>query len=158
MSELSINYILIRSLPESLVILLSGMLLLGIKINIKELIIKSLVLAAIVGCIRIVLPISFGVHTILAMIALGVMLYNLSNKNLINTTITTCIILISLALSESIYILIANGIIGIPLEILMDNQSIQGALLTLPSLVIVFLIVSIFKYIQNKIRSIKSRG
>ena len=45
--------------------------------------------------------------------------------------------------------------LNIKIEKLMDNSSLQGAIITLPSLVIMFLIVIILKYIKDDILKFK---
>ena len=46
--------------------------------------------------------------------------------------------------------------LNIKIEKLMDNSSLQGAIITLPSLVIMFLIVIILKYIKDDILKVIS--
>lgn len=148
MLESSIVYILVRTFPESLVLVLSGMILLGNSIDIKNLFKKGILLGMTVVFIR-VLPINFGVHTMLAMIPFALIIFESSGKDIIKTMITTCTVWIALILSEGIYSIIAAVIFKIPTETLM-NKDLQGALITLPSLIIVLIIVFIFKGIENK--------
>ena len=156
MLQSSMSYILIRTFPESIVLVLSGMILLGIKIDGKKIINSGIILGILITFIRS-LPINFGVHTILSMTVLEVILYKNSNDQLIKSMISTCMIWISLALSEGIYILIATKIMNIPFENLANNKSIEGALATLPSLVILVGIVFIFKIIVKKVNILMSR-
>ena len=150
MLESSINYIIMRTFPESLILILSGMILLDLKINIKKLVKQSILLGICVVLIRI-LPINFGVHTVLSMIALGIMLFKIYSKDILKICISICEIFISIILSEGIYVFLMTFILNIPTEILMNNTSIKGALITLPSLAITFIIVLIFKKINTKI-------
>ena len=115
---------------------------------------KGMLLGFIIGIIRL-LPINFGVHSILSMVALGVILFKCSNNDIIKSMVSTCLVWLSLALSEGIYVLIATNILNIKIEKLMDNSSLQGAIITLPSLVIMFLIVIILKYIKDDILKFK---
>lgn len=149
MLESSIVYILIRTFPESLVLVLSGMILLGIGIDIKQLFKKGILLGVTIAIIRI-LPINFGVHTILAMISFGLINFEISDKDIIKTIITTCAVWIALVLSEGAYVFIATEILKIPINVLMNNKEATGALATLPSLIILLIIVFIFKGIKNK--------
>ena len=113
-----------------------------------------MLLGFIIGIIRL-LPTNFGVHSILSMVALGVILFKCSNNDIIKSMVSTCLVWLSLALSEGIYVLIATNILNIKIEKLMDNSSLQGAIITLPSLVIMFLIVIILKYIKDDILKFK---
>ena len=156
MLESSLVYTITRTLPESLVLVLSGLILLGIGIDIdkSKVIKKGMLLGFIIGIIRL-LPINFRVHSILSMVALGVILFKCSNNDIIKSMVSTCLVWLSLALSEGIYVLIATNILNIKIEKLMDNSSLQGAIITLPSLVIMFLIVIILKYIKDDILKFK---
>ena len=146
MLESSLVYTITRTLPESLVLVLSGLILLGIGIDIdkSKVIKKGMLLGFIIGIIRL-LPINFGVHSILSMVALGVILFKCSNNDIIKSMVSTCLVWLSLA----------TNILNIKIEKLMDNSSLQGAIITLPSLVIMFLIVIILKYIKDDILKFK---
>ncbi|CEH35489.1 hypothetical protein [Romboutsia lituseburensis] len=155
MLRLPLSYILIRTFPESLVIILVGMILLGIKIDIKNLIKKGIFLGVVITAIRM-LPINFGVHTILAMIVLAFILYKSSSKQLVKSIIATCCIWISLALSEGIYILIATKILGVPFKHLTNTQA-YGAIITLPSLLILIGIAILIKLVMDKLNILLAR-
>lgn len=150
MLDSSLVYIITRTWPESLILIAMGLKILDVKINTMKSLGIGLVFGVLVTMIRM-LPISFGVHTVLSMIVFGLIMYKFSNRDMIKTIITSCIVWIALALSESIYVLISTGILNIPLHKLMDKNSINGALLTLPSLIITILIVTIFNKIKTKI-------
>lgn len=155
MLRLPLSYILIRTFPESLVIILVGMILLGIKIDIKNLIKKGIFLGVVITAIRM-LPINFGVHTILAMIVLAFILYKSCGKQLVKSIIATCCIWISLALSEGIYILIATNILSVPFKHLTNTQA-YGAIITLPSLLILIGIAILIKLVMDKLEILLAR-
>lgn len=140
----SIWYIFLRTFPESLVIIFCGALLMGIKLDNKEILKKGFLLGIIVVGIRS-LPINFGVHTILSMIALGIMLYKMSHGDLLKTVISTCLFFIALAMSEGIYVFIATTILNIPMETLASKDGAIAAIRTLPSLLIAIGIVFLLK-------------
>ena len=150
MLESSLVYIIARTFPESIVAVLSGMILLGINIDKGKVLKYGIYLGFIISIIRL-LPINFGVHSILSMIAVWMILFKNSSNDIIKSIISTCLVWISLALSEGIYILIATDILNIGVEKLMDNTSLNGAIITLPSLLIMFLIVILIKYIKSNI-------
>lgn len=156
MLESSLVYIIARTFPESIVAVLSGMILLGINIDKEKVLKYGLCLGFIISTIRL-LPIHFGVHSILSMIAVWIILFRISNNNMIKSMISTCLLWISLALSEGIYILIATFILNLSVEKLMDNTSLYGAIITLPSLLIMFLIVILLKYMKGNILNFKVR-
>ena len=76
-----------------------------------------------------VLPITFGVHSILSMISLCIILLRYDNNDIVKSMVSTCLVWISLALSECIYILISISFLNIKVERLTDNTTLQGAVL-----------------------------
>ena len=143
MLESSLVYIITRTFPESLILVLSGVVLLGINIDKKRIFKDGIILGMIIGIIRL-LPITFGVHSILSMISLCIILLRYDNNDIVKSMVSTCLVWISLALSECIYILISISFLNIKVERLTDNTTLQGAIITLPSLLIMFLIVLLF--------------
>ena len=157
MLESSLVYIITRTFPESLILVLSGVVLLGINIDKKRIFKDGIILGMIIGIIRL-LPITFGVHSILSMISLCIILLRYDNNDIVKSMVSTCLVWISLALSECIYILISISILNIKVERLTDNTTLQGAIITLPSLLIMFLIVLLLKYAKDNILKFKVRG
>ena len=157
MLESSVVYIITRTFPESLILVLSGVVLLGINIDKKRIFKDGIILGMIIGIIRL-LPITFGVHSILSMISLCIILLRYDNNDIVKSMVSTCLVWISLALSECIYILISISFLNIKVERLTDNTTLQGAIITLPSLLIMFLIVLLLKYAKDNILKFKVRG
>ena len=145
-------YTIARTFPESILLILSGIILLDIKKDKNYILKQGLILGVIVSIIRR-LPISFGVHTLLSMIAIGAILFNIYRESLLKPIIATCQIWISLAISEGIYMLIATQILSINIENLVNNTGLQGAIITLPSLGIFFITIIIIYKIENKIKN-----
>ena len=127
MLESSLVYIFTRTFPESLILVLSGVILLGINIDKKKIFKYGIILGIIIGIIRL-LPITFGVHSVLSMIVLCIILCKCANNDIVNV------------------------------ERLTDNTTLQGAIITLPSLLIMFLIVLLLRYIKDNILKFKIRG
>ncbi|AUN15458.1 hypothetical protein JGS6364_18961 [[Clostridium] sordellii] len=146
----SLSYIIIRSLPECILLIISSYILMNIKLDKIDILKKSILYLIILTLIR-VLPINFGIHTVLSMFVLGTILYRLKGQDIINTILTISKIFICLAMSEGIYMVMANDVMGIPLKLLTDNTKIVSAMLTLPSLLIFFILVLIIKMLTNKI-------
>ena len=146
----SLSYIIIRSLPECILLILSSYILMNIKLDKMDILKNSILYLIILTLIRL-LPISFGIHTVLSMFVLGTILYRLRGQDIISTILTISKIFICLAMSEGIYMVMANDVMGIPLKLLTDNTKIVSAMLTLPSLLIFFILVLIIKMLTNKI-------
>lgn len=146
----SLSYVIIRSFPESIFLILSGYILFNLNINLKNIIKNSLFYLVILTCIRM-LPISFGIHTILSMFVIGMIFYKFENQQIISTIINVSKIYICLAISEGIYMVIADKILKIPTQILTNNTSINSAILSLPSLLIFILLIIGINLITKKI-------
>lgn len=146
----SLSYVIIRSFPESIFLILSGYILFNLNINFKNIIKNSLIFLVILTCIRM-LPISFGIHTILSMFVIGMIFYKFENQQIISTIINVSKIYICLAISEGIYMVIADKILKIPTQILTNNTSINSAILSLPSLLIFILLIIGINLITKKI-------
>ena len=146
----SLSYVIIRSFPESIFLILSGYILFNLNINFKNIIKNSLIFLVILTCIRM-LPISFGIHTVLSMFVIGMIFYKFENQQIISTIINVSKIYICLAISEGIYMVIADKILKIPTQILTNNTSINSAILSLPSLLIFILLIIGLNLITKKI-------
>lgn len=146
----SLSYVIIRSFPESIFLILSGYILFNLNINFKNIIKNSLIFLVILTCIRM-LPISFGIHTILSMFVIGMIFYKFENQQIISTIINVSKIYICIAISEGIYMTIADKILKIPTQTLTNNTSINSAILSLPSLLIFILLIIGLNLITKKI-------
>lgn len=151
MLQLDIPYIIARTFPEGILVVLAGFILLDTKVSRIKLLKMGLLLGAIVTFIRM-LPINFGVHTVLAMMMYWLIISKISGAKTIQTIITTLKIWIALVLSEGIYLGVATWILNLDYEVLTTNEGFEGAIKTLPSLVIFMLIVIIIKLVSKKIR------
>ena len=154
MLESSLVYTITRTLPESLVLVLSGLILLGIGIDIdkSKVIKKGMLLGFIIGIIRL-LPINFGEHSILSMVALGVILFKCSNNDIIKSMVSTCLVWLSLALSEGIYVLIATNILNIKIEKAM--KSVEPIVTLVIGLIIGLFIIAMVIPMFDAINSIQ---
>ncbi|KGJ50370.1 hypothetical protein KD33_05435 [Clostridium sp. NCR] len=97
------------------------------------------------------MPISFGIHTVFSMFIIGVIFYKFENQQIIPTIINVSKIYICLATSEVIYMLVAEKILGVPTTMLVDNTSINSAILSLPSLLVFILLIIGLSVITKKI-------
>ena len=145
----SLAYVILRVIPESTILMLSSFILLDLKLDKLKVLKYGFFSGIIVTLIR-TLPINFGVHSLLSMIALGLILFKVSGKNFMEVVIAPCNIWIALALSEGIYYFIAKKIININPEILTNYQTISGAVSTLPSLAILVMIIMIIKSMKKR--------
>lgn len=135
MLHTSPGYILVRTFPECAIVLIIGCYFLNLKVSRTTLLKKTLILGIIQSFIRM-LPISFGIHTIIGMAFVLFMLVDMSKDTFINAIMALCKIFLCLILSESIYIKLLIDVLSVPYESFVNNYTVIGAIYSLPSLVI----------------------
>lgn len=150
MLHTSLGYIIARSFPEYAVMLLVGCYFLNLKISIKTLLEKTLIVGIVVSLIRM-LPISFGIHTIMAMGVILFVLVRLSKGSFNNCVVALCKIILCLVLSEGIYIKLLTQVFNIPESAFVYNYTLSGAIYTLPSLIIFALLAFLLETVLRKI-------
>ncbi|UEL46252.1 MULTISPECIES: hypothetical protein [Terrisporobacter] len=150
-----LEYILVRTFPECAIVLLVGCYFLNLRISIKTLLKKTLILGIIQSGIRM-LPISFGIHTIIGMALVLFMLVDMSKDTFINCIMALCKIFICLILSESIYVKILVDFLSVPKSSLINNYTIMGAIYSLPSLIIFVVLSILVKFILRKFQGVSS--
>ncbi len=148
MLRTSLGYILIRTFPECAIVLFVGCYFLNLKISMSTLLKNTLIVGVIQSCIRM-LPISFGIHTIIGMALVLFVLVNMSEQTFINSIMALCKIFLCLILSESIYIWLLIDVLSVPDALLIDNYTVMGAIYSLPSLIL-FVILSIILDLVTK--------
>lgn len=150
MLHTSLGYILVRSFPECAVMLLVGCLFLKLRISIKTLLKKTFTLGLIISLIRM-LPISFGIHTIIGMAIILFVLVDLSKDSFMNCITALCKLFLCLILSEFIYVKLMTTLFLVPESILVDNYSIMSAFYTLPSLIILVMLAYLIEFTMKKL-------
>ena len=151
MLHTSLGYILVRSFPECAVMLIVGCNFLNLKISTRTLLNKTFILGLIISLVRM-LPISFGIHTIIGMGIILFVLADLSKNSFIDCIIAMCKLFLCLIFSEVIYIKLITTIFLIPESILLNNYSVMSAIYTLPSLFIFAMLGFLIEFIIKKIR------
>ncbi|MCC3869319.1 hypothetical protein [Terrisporobacter mayombei] len=151
MLHTSLDYILVRSFPECAIMLLVGCYFLNLKISIGTLCKKTLMLGIIQSFIRM-LPISFGIHTIIGMALVLFILVDVSKDSFMNCIIALCKLFLCLILSEFIYISLLTNVFNVSRNALVNNYTIRGAFYTLPSLIILVLLAFVIEFIIKKLQ------
>lgn len=150
MLRTSIGHILVRTFPECAIMLLVGCYFLKIKISMRTLLKKTLLLGVIQSCIRM-LPISFGIHTIIGMALVLFVLVDLSKDTFINCIMSLCKLFLCLIISESLYISLLLNVISVPEKLILNNYTIMGAIYSLPSLILFAILAILLEFIIKKI-------
>lgn len=139
----------VRILPEAFIFMFAAYAFSKTKIDKRKYFISSIILGLCVFLIRM-LPINYGVHTILNIITLPI-LCNLINKiNIVESTKVSIIISILLFVLEGLNVVLLNMIFGESLTEIMTNNTLK-TIYGLPSLVLLFSIVTIYyKHLVKK--------
>lgn len=155
MLRTSLGYVLVRTLPESALVFIAGCYFLNLSISKKDLLKSTLILGAIQSFVRM-LPISFGIHTIIGMALVLFVLVDMSEDTFINCIMALCKTFLCLILSESIYVKIFVDVLSVPKTSLINNYTIMGAIYSLPSLVIFVALSILVKFIFKKFQGVSS--
>lgn len=137
-----------RAIPEGFLFVFAVYVFSTTTINKKKYIISSILFATIIFMVRL-LPINYGVHTILALMLL-LMLTTKYNKIDIMKSVRSVLVLVLIQFfAEGINILILNLTPNINIDILLEDPVFK-TLLGLPSLIIISLIVYLFYKVNKK--------
>ncbi|GAA0744818.1 hypothetical protein [Clostridium oceanicum] len=152
MLRIPISVVIFRTIPEALFLILSIYLLFGINIkeNKKKILVSTIILGFSIYIIRL-LPIHFGVHTIL-FTSVYIVLIATINKIEINRAIISCVFIIILSfLLEYINVYILSFFFKdsiVSMRILKDKLLIS--ILCYPSLIIFFITMVFISKINRK--------
>lgn len=138
----------IRIFPEAFLLIYSIYRLTNTEINLKKILISSLIGGIGVYVVRL-LPIHFGVHTIIA-IMLYILLAIQINKIDIFKAITSVLLeMILLFITDLLLVVIYTKMLQLSTEILF-GQTWVASVAGIPSLIMFYLIISLICYIKKK--------
>lgn len=148
---LGVNWIelFFRGIPEMFLVIWGIYIIARKTFNFKKCIFLSTIISIIIFFLR-ELPIYFGVHTMLTivliicvMVAIGI--------SVIVSIYATLLMFLLLSLSEFLNMLLLN-LFGININI-NSMEPIKKSLLGIPSLIILFVLILIMRYLLNKRRT-----
>lgn len=142
----AIEFIL-RTIPESFVFILAAYLISSTRINSKRYLVSSIVFAIGTLIIRM-LPINYGVHTILAIIVETIILSTINKINVIQAVKSTIITIICLLVLEGINMAVLFFIFKDELESIFSNPILK-TLYGLPSLICFLIGILLFYSIKK---------
>ena len=138
----------LRALPEGFLFMFAVYVFSRVNINKRKYIISSILFAVIMFIVRL-LPIIYGVHTILALMLL-VFLTTIYNKiDVIKAMRSVLSVVLIQFLTEGINILILNLIPNINIDTLFHDPVVK-TLVSLPSLLIATLLIYLFYLVNRK--------
>lgn len=152
MLKSSVIYTLVRSLPESILFIFLGNMLLEANMSKNKILQMGMLMTLIISFVRL-LPITFGVHTIISIMIEVLIFTYLSGNKIIQSVIITFELFIALLLSETIYMFIAINIFKINLNVLVNQSNFISAISSIPSLLIFLGIAFIIKFFNYKVNS-----
>lgn len=134
MLRLTLLEVFLRSLPEEFLIIFAVYVFSKTDINVKKYIISSILYLIAVYIIRL-LPIQYGVHTILNIIVIIVLAVNINKIAIIKSIQVSIMVLILLFICEGINIFIIQYIFKVNVINILSNTLLK-VLYGIPSLVI----------------------
>lgn len=155
MLELSLLEFFFRTLPESFIYILASYIFSNNKINKTKFILSSILLSLCTFFIRL-LPIHFGVHTILFLVAYILICVFMNKIDLIKAISSGLISVITLFVCEGINVVILNELLQIDIQTTF-KEPLTKILYGTPSLFLFGLIINIlYRIISKKRRSCKN--
>ncbi|MDR3598433.1 hypothetical protein [Clostridium sp.] len=148
MLRLTVFEFIVRTIPESLIYIFAAYLFSSTKLDVKKYIISSMLLAISTFLIRM-LPINYGVHTILFIMIQTIILLSINKIDVIKAVKSTIISIICLFALETLNVLTLSFIFKDQLNEIMSNPNIK-VLYGLPSLIGFIMIISCYYYINKK--------
>ncbi|NFO31819.1 hypothetical protein FDB41_16615 [Clostridium botulinum] len=124
---------LVRIIPEAFVLILGMFTLSNTKFNLKKYIISSLLFGLCEYGIRM-LPINYGVHTILDIFIMIVTMFSINKSDVILSIRSSLITTIGLFICEGLNMLLLSAIFKDRLEVIMSNTKLK-TIYGLPSLI-----------------------
>lgn len=137
-----------RLIPEAFLVLYSIYLLTNTKVNYKKLFISSALAGVIVFIIRL-LPIHFGVHTILGIMLYIVLAIKFHKIELYKAIATTMILEILLFGCDFLLVIVYTKIFSFSSDALY-GQTWVSAIAGFPSLILFFLTALLITYVKRK--------
>jgi hypothetical protein len=147
MLKLSIFEFLVRSIPEGIAFVFAGYAMSNVKV-IKTRMYTSGIMAAISIYLIRMLPIHFGVHTILSLIVIIFLLTNINQINIMVSVGSVLLSVILLFILDSVVLIGSSYLFNIPSQYII-NDTILKTIMLYPSLLIFILIISII-YLHKK--------
>lgn len=136
----------VRVIPEAFVLIFAMAVLSNTKLNLKKYIISSLLFGVYVYSVRM-LPINYGVHTILDIVIMIIIMSSINKTEIILCIKASLITTIVLFICEGFNMLLLNLIFKDKLEAIISNTTLK-TIYGLPSL-ICFAMITIIYYLRK---------
>lgn len=154
MLKLKIIEIFLRGIPEAGLFIFAMYVFSKNSIDTKKYIVATAILAVIAYLIRL-LPINYGVHTILSLISLIVLSVNINKIDTIKAIGCGIIIMVLEGLCEGVDIFFIQHILNLNISYIFSDPTLK-ILYGIPSLLIFALIVEGYYLISKRRKELKS--
>ncbi len=152
--HLSFLEFIVRGIPEAILFVLAVYIFSNTKLEIKKIIIASLILSVSTFLVRM-LPISYGIHTILNIITLVLITSVVIKISIIDSIRSGILTAILMFICEGINMGLIQLIHGNEIEKIFSNPILK-TVYGLPSLIIFTIIILLYKFIKSNRKGIKS--
>lgn len=153
-SHLSFFELIIRGIPEGILFVFAVHIFSNTKIKFKNYVVSSILLTITIFLIRM-LPISYGIHTILNIIMLVVITSVVLKISIIDSIRSGILTAILMFICEGINMGLIQLINGNEIEKIFSNPILK-TVYGLPSLIIFTIIILLYKFIKSNRKGIKS--
>lgn len=153
-SHLSFFELIIRGIPEGILFVFAVHIFSNTKIKFKNYVVSSIILTTTIFLIRM-LPISYGIHTILNIIMLVVITSVVLKISIIDSIRSGILTAILMFICEGINMGLIQLINGNEIEKIFSNPILK-TVYGLPSLIIFTIIILLYKFIKSNRKGIKS--
>ena len=148
MLQLPILSLFIRLIPETFLVMYAICLLTNSKVDLKKIFISGVIGGIVIYILRL-LPIHFGVHTILAVMFYILLSIKLNKIEMYKAIAGSLVSEITLFISDFILVFVYTGILKFPSEVLFGKTWI-GTVAGIPSLILFYFIVRLIAYFKGK--------
>lgn len=153
MLKIGITELLVRTLPECFLLIFIIQALSNSKLNKNKYILSSMLLSIIMYFIRL-LPIHYGVHTILNIMAIILICMFINQVTTIKAITYSLILMSFLALSEALNLFFIYKIFG-KKTINILNNPLKKCIYVMPSMIILIIIILfIFKIKDRRVKDV----
>ena len=148
MLEQDILSLITRMIPEAFIIIYSIYILTKSKVNIKRILISSIIGGIGIYIIRL-LPIHFGVHTILSIMMYIVLAVKLNKIDMYKAITITLVSIIILFVLDFMFAIIYSKILQLSSELLFGGGLISN-ITGIPPLILFFIVIRFIVHIKEK--------
>lgn len=144
MLKLSIMEFFLRALPEAIIFILGAHAFCKKNIYIKPFFISTVLLSTVSYLIRM-LPIHFGVHTIMILIVYILLMYFINDLNIIKSASSGLILVIILFAAEWLNVYVLTNILKLDINVIFKDP-LKKLLYGIPSLLLFSIIIVAIAY------------